>query len=78
MPDDQSAPRGPGAGRSNLVRYVPAAIVVVVLLAFVIDNRRNVTVGFVFTDARVPLIFVLLATLIIGALLGSLVRWRRR
>jgi uncharacterized integral membrane protein len=65
------------SGSGGLVRHLPAAILALVLIAFAIDNRRKVTVGFVFTDKRVPLVFVLVATAIIGALIGALLRRTR-
>ncbi len=77
MADDQSTKRTSRSGTADLVRHLPAAILVVLLAAFAIDNRRKVTVGFVFTDKRVPLVFVLLATALIGAALGALLRRRR-
>jgi len=66
-----------GPRRGDLVRHLPAAIVALVLIAFAIDNRRKVTVGFIFTDKRVPLVFVLVATALIGALIGALLRRTR-
>jgi uncharacterized integral membrane protein len=77
MPDEPSTSRSSRGGTAELLRYLPAAILVVVLAAFAIDNRHSVTVGFVFADTKVPLVFVLLATALVGALLGALVRWRR-
>ena len=77
MADDQSTAKGSRSGSRDLLRYLPAVVLIVLLAAFAFDNRRDVPVGFVFADAKVPLIFVLLATAIIGALLGAFVRWRR-
>jgi uncharacterized integral membrane protein len=51
---------------------------VIVLIAFVIDNTRKVKVGFVFTDFTLPLIFVLVATAVLGALIDRLLQARRR
>ncbi|MDQ6698375.1 MAG: LapA family protein, partial [Actinomycetota bacterium] len=67
-----------GPRSADLVRHLPAAILVIVLVAFAVDNRRKVTVGFLVTDKRVPLVFVLVATAVIGALVGALLRHRRR
>ena len=50
-------------------------MLVVVLAAFVIDNHQSVKVGFVVHDFEVPLIFVLVVTAIIGALIDRL--WQR-
>ncbi len=78
MSDHQNTYQEPRTGAGAVLRHVPAAILVIVLVAFALDNRRKVKVGFVFTDERVPLIFVLLATAVIGALVAALLRRRRR
>jgi uncharacterized integral membrane protein len=65
-----------GSGRGRLVI---AIIVLVILVAFVIANTRSVKVSFLFTDRHPPLIFVLVVTAIIGALLDRLwIRIRRK
>lgn len=66
--------------RRELVRLVGAIALVVVLVAFVVDNSRSVRVGFVFTDRSVPLIWVLIITAVLGAVADRLLRavWRRR
>jgi len=64
--------------RRELVRLVSAVALVLVMVAFVVDNRRSVRVGFIVTDRRVPLIFVLLVTAVLGAVIDRLMRWRRR
>ena len=64
--------------RRDTARLVGALILLVLSIAFVVDNTRKVTVGFVFTDAKTRLIYVLLATALIGALLDRLwIRHRR-
>ena len=62
--------------RQEVVRLAVLAAIAVLLAAFVIDNRQSVRVGFVVTERRAPLIWVLVVTAAIGALLGWL--WRRR
>lgn len=51
-----------------------AALLALLLVAFVLDNRRTVRVGFVFTDRDASLIWVLLVTALVGAALGALLR----
>ncbi len=75
--NDPNSSSASGARSTNLARHLPAVILVIIVVGFAIDNRRNVTVGFVFTNARVPLVLVLVATAIIGALIGALLRRRR-
>ena len=64
--------------RRELIRLAGALALVLVLVAFVVDNRHSVRVGFVVTDRRVPLIFVLLVTAVLGAVLDRLLRWKHR
>jgi uncharacterized integral membrane protein len=62
----------------DVIRFASVAVVALVIVAFVIDNTRSVKVGFVVTDKHPPLIFVLLVTLVLGAVLDRLVIWSRR
>jgi uncharacterized integral membrane protein len=66
--------------RRELVRLVGGAAIVAVLIAFVIDNSHRVTVGFVVTERRVALIWVLVVTAVLGAVADRLLRaaWQRR
>jgi uncharacterized integral membrane protein len=63
-------------GNRDTAKLVGIVVLVVVLLAFVIDNTDEVDIGFVFTDFEVPLIFVLIVTAIVGAVIDRL--WLRR
>ena len=56
--------------RRALTRLIVGAILVIVVLAFVVDNTRSVKVGFVVGDHETRLIYVLIVTLVIGILLG--------
>lgn len=69
-----------GQGRRELARLVGALVLVAVLVAFVIDNSRSVKVSFIVTDRRVPLIWVLVVTAVLGAIADRILRavWRRR
>ncbi len=65
----------------EIARLVGAAILLVLLIAFVVDNSQTVKVGFVFTSARVSLIWALLIAAVLGAgadRLWILLRQRRR
>lgn len=64
--------------RRELIRLCGAIVLVLVLVAFVVDNRHSVRVGFVVTDRRVPLIGVLIVTALLGAVIDRLLRWRHR
>lgn len=61
----------------EIARLVAAALVVVALVAFVLDNRHPVRVGFIFTESETRLIWVLLLTALLGAVADRLVRRRR-
>lgn len=62
----------------------PIALVLlgIYLIAFILENRKHVSVDFVFFTARVSLIWLIVIGLVIGALgwalLGQLQRRRRR
>ncbi len=66
--------------RSERTRLVVGAIVVIVLIAFVLDNRRTVKIGFVVGNHETRLIYVLIVTALLGAVLGVVLDrlWLRR
>ncbi len=69
-----------GRDARDNARIVVALVIVAALVAFVVDNIDSVKVGFVFTDRKIPLIFVLVATALLGAIVDRLVQYavRRR
>jgi uncharacterized integral membrane protein len=58
-------------------RIVASTVIGVILVAFILDNTQSVRVGFVVTEQQAPLVWVLLVTAALGALIGYLLRWRR-
>ena len=74
MTDEQSPRPAPGNRRES-ARLVAAVILLALLIAFVIDNTRYVTVGFVFANHRTRLIYVLVVTAALGVVLDRL--WQR-
>jgi uncharacterized integral membrane protein len=66
--------------RREVGKLIGAVVLVAVLVAFVIDNSRSVKVSFIVTDRRVPLIWVLVVTALLGAVADRILRavWRRR
>jgi uncharacterized integral membrane protein len=48
-------------------------VALVLLVAFVLDNSRTVTVGFVFFSTRISLIWVLLIAAFLGAAVDRLI-----
>ncbi|MGA3148741.1 MAG: LapA family protein [Acidimicrobiales bacterium] len=57
----------------DVVRIVVAVVVLALLIGFVLDNSQTVRVGFVFFNANVSLIWVLLIAAFLGALVDRLV-----
>jgi uncharacterized integral membrane protein len=83
VPGQGSQGRPPRKKRENreIVRIAVAAIGLVLLIAFVLDNSQTVKVGFVFFSTRISLIWVLLIAAVLGALVDRLViliRQRRK
>jgi uncharacterized integral membrane protein len=64
--------------RRNLVPLIIGGIVVVIVLAFVFSNTREVKVGYVVGDHQTRLIYVLIVTFAIGAVVGWLFGRRAR
>jgi uncharacterized integral membrane protein len=74
------AERTRGRDTGEIARVVAVLVLVGLLVAFVIDNAHSVKVGFVFGDRHPLLIWVLVVTAVLGALLDRLAQilWRRR
>jgi uncharacterized integral membrane protein len=64
--------------RRDNIRIVGAAVALILLVAFVLDNSHTVKVGFVFFSTRISLIWVLLIAAVLGALVDRLVILLRR
>lgn len=80
-PGGTGSPQNKKRDTREITRIVVAAIALVLLIAFVLDNSQTVTVGFVFFNTRISLIWVLLIAAILGALVDRLVillRQRRK
>lgn len=73
MADDTPTPEG--RDRRESARVVAALILVALLVAFVIDNTREIKVGFVIGDHRTRLIYVLVVTFVVGIIVDRL--WQR-
>lgn len=73
---DEGAEKRFSAG--DLARVAPPVVLAIVVIAFAVANTKRVKVNFLVTDARAPLIVVLLATAVVGALIGALLRRRRK
>ena len=54
------------------LRLALGLVLVAAIVAFAFDNRDNVRIGWVVGDADAPLVLVLLATAVVGAIVGWL------
>jgi uncharacterized integral membrane protein len=59
-------------------RYVAAAIVLVLLVIFMLENMRQVPIRFIGPQVRAPLVLALLVSAALGALLVLVVQRLRR
>ncbi len=59
-------------------RLIGAVVLVGVIAALAIDNYREVKIGYVFGDAKIHLIYLLLITAALGGAVGYLARSRRK
>jgi len=64
-------------GSSITRRQVAAGVILVVLIAFAVDNTTHVRVGFVFFHADLALIWVLIITMVLGMAVMWLLQHRR-
>jgi uncharacterized integral membrane protein len=62
----------------HTVRTVVGVLVILVLVAVVVDNRRDTRIGYVFGDVRAPLFVFLILAAIVGAAIGWLILHRPR
>lgn len=69
---------GSGVSGRDLARWAPPVVLAVVLVAFALANTKSTEVNFLVADAKAPLIVVLLATAVVGALIAALLRRRRQ
>lgn len=76
MADDEHRSDGVGAG--DLARLIPVVVLVVALGAFAAANTEKTKIDYVFGDTSAPLILVLLATAVVGALIAGLLRFRNK
>jgi uncharacterized integral membrane protein len=73
--DDAPQPHPHGRGTRETARLVAALVLLGLLIAFVVDNTRNVKVGFVFFEHDTRMIYVLIVTALVGVVIDRL--WLR-
>ncbi len=79
----KASPTGGSVTRSKrdtreIVRIVAAVVCLALLVAFVLDNSQTVKVGFVFFNASLSLIWVLIIAAFLGAAVDRLFILLRR
>jgi uncharacterized integral membrane protein len=62
----------------HTARIVIGIVVVIVLVALIVDNTRDVKIGYVFGDASMPAFVLVLLAAVLGGIVGQLVGWRSR
>jgi uncharacterized integral membrane protein len=75
MSDDQLPAHRTG-DRGSAVRWVIAALIVIAIIAVALDNRDEISVGYVFGDASAPVWVILVAAGVAGIVIGWLVKHR--
>ena len=75
---DRKSPASASGRTARLARIVAAVVALALLVAFVLDNSQTVKVGFVFFNANVSLIWVLIIAALLGAAVDRLVILLRR
>lgn len=76
-PDEAHVGRPPGE-RRVVTRLVILIVVIAYAVAFVLENRKDVRVHFVFIKTTVSLIWLILLSLVLGALAARLLPLYRR
>ena len=75
---DETQAEGPPGERGVFTRLVILGVVVAYAVAFVLENRKDVRVHFVFVKTTVSLIWLILLSLALGALAARLLPLYRR
>lgn len=76
---EAGTPGEAAGGRTPLTQQVGRVVIAaltLLFLAFTAYNRHPVEVSWVFTESETPLILVLLATFVLGVLVGGGLFWR--
>jgi uncharacterized integral membrane protein len=71
--DTKSARR---AGRRDVLHLAVVLILVAAIAGLALDNRQEVSVGWIVGDATMPLYQLFVATFVVGILAGWVLRFR--
>ena len=64
--------------RERVTRLVVAAVIVVLVILFALFNRERVSVDWILFERRSRLIYVIIASALLGALADRLIQKRHR
>ena len=78
QPGPGTAGKPKSDGMALLKQYGPPAVLLILLVWFVLANSQSVEVNIFFVTVSAPLVVVLLATAIVGALIMLLLQRRNR
>jgi len=71
--DKPSARKKGGGDNREIVRLVGFGLALVLLIAFVVGNSKEVEVHFVFFHSKISLIWVILVSAVLGLLVDRLI-----
>jgi len=64
--------------RRQQLRLVSIGVLAAAFAGVALDNTQDVAIGWLFDEAKVPLIVALLASFLVGAVIGAFTSRRRR
>jgi uncharacterized integral membrane protein len=75
-----AAGTAPAAGRKRAVSagQLLGGLLFVLTIVFIIENSRSVKVRLIGPEVKAPLYVTIIVAAVLGALIASLLRWRRR
>lgn len=74
-----SATQQVGTGAGDVVRLLPALLLIIVLIVFALANTQNVRVDLLVGDEKeLPLILVMLISAVVGVIVTGLIKFTRR
>ena len=62
----------------DLVRLIPGLLLLAIVVWFALSNTEKTEVDLIVTDTEASLVLVLAATVVLGAVIGALLRFRRQ
>ena len=74
----ESSPAKPPERREGAARYAAPAVIVLVVVLFALFNRERVAVDWILFERDSRLIYVIVASALLGALADRLLQRRRR